>query len=293
MAGESHAPRLIGREPALAALRAAVSAVSSAELGRGQFLLIAGEPGIGKTALLAEAAAEAAASGARVLWGQSWDTDGAPPYWPWVQILRVAIAAGADPGDAVQLLPEPASTGLPADRPEPGADAAQARFRLFDGVVRCLAGLAAHRPVLVVLDDLHWADEGSLRLLEFAARHLAASRVLLLGAYRDEEATERLRRLAGTAARVTPPGLSCAEVAGLMREVAASVPPESVAVDVWRRTGGNPFLVRELTSATELSLHAYRRVSCLLDARALVHRLPRPFLARQTDDGTRARKVTA
>ena len=84
------------------------------------------------------------------------------------------------------------------------AAAADAQFRLFEAISRSLSGLAADRPVLVVLDDLHWADEPSLRLLGFLARALAAKAVLLLGAYRDTEASPELRELAGTGAAARP-----------------------------------------------------------------------------------------
>jgi tetratricopeptide (TPR) repeat protein len=231
--------RLVGREHALAELR---SAAGTAARGRGRVLLVAGEPGIGKTALLAQASAEAADTGSLVLSGQCWDGDGAPAYWPWVQVLRGAIAAGADPGQAATLLPERAPGPQPAD-----IDSTEARFRLLDAVVAVLARLAATQPVLVVLDDLHGADEGSLRLLEFASRHLTAHAVLLLGAYRDEEAGPRLRRLAGTSEQLSLSGLHPSDVAALMSALTGDTPAASVAADVWRRTGGNPFLVRELT----------------------------------------------
>ena len=83
-----------------------------------------------------------------------------------------------------------------------------ARFQLFDAVVRVLAGLAARQPLLVVLDDLHWADEASLRLLRFAARHLALDPVLLLGTYRDLEAPAGLHELAAAGEVVALAGLA-------------------------------------------------------------------------------------
>jgi len=239
VAGMGEKQRLVGREPALAALR---SAAETAAGGRGRLLLVTGEPGIGKTALLAELSAEAANTGALVLWAQCWDGDGAPAYWPWVQVLRAGLAAGGDPGQAAMLLPERASTLQP-----PGGDSADARFRLFDAVASFLAQLAERRPVLVALDDLHWADEGSLRLLEFASRHLSAHAVLLLGAYRDEEAGPQLRRLGGMSERISLPGLPRTDVAALMTSLTGDLPSASMAAEVWRRTGGNPFLVRELT----------------------------------------------
>lgn len=230
---------LVGRESAVAAVR---SAAESAARHRGRLVLVTGEPGIGKTALLAEAGDAAAGTGALVVWGQCWLGDGAPAYWPWAQVLRAGIAAGADPGRAVTLLP--GETPVEAT-PVPGGEAE--RFRLFDAVVSFLAGLAEQQPLVVVLDDLQWADEGSLRLLEFAARHLAAEAVLILGACREEEAGPLLRRLAATSEQIRLSGLGQPHVATLMAGLTGDRPPESVADDVWRRTGGNPFLIRELT----------------------------------------------
>jgi predicted ATPase len=238
VAARADSQRLVGRDPALASLRAATETVAR---GTGRLLLVTGESGIGKTTLLAEVTAEATASGTVVLPAQCWEGDGAPAYWAWVQVLRAGIAAGGDPGEAHMLLPGeqvPApTTGEPAD----------ARFRLFDAVVSFLTGLAERSPVVVVIDDLQWADPGSLRLLEFAARHLANRPVLLLGAYRDEDAGAQLRKLAGTSERVPLFGLPKPDVAALMRTMSQIEASSSVIDDVWRRTGGNPFLVRELT----------------------------------------------
>ena len=131
------------------------------------------------------------------------------------------------------------------------AAAADAQFRLFDAVSRCLAGLAADRPVVVVLDDLHWADEPSLRLLGFLARALTAKAVLLLGAYRDTEASPELHELAGTAQQLALAGLTPGEVEAMARELAEAMaeprPSSQVTSQLWQRSGGNPFFVRELT----------------------------------------------
>src|ERR687888_574562 len=195
----SQGERLVGRDAALAVLRAALQ---GAARGRGELVLLAGEAGIGKTALAAELARQADAAGALVLWGQCWQGEAVPAYWPWVQVLRAA--AEADPeaalGDAGRLLS--GGDGAPAGR---GEEPTAARFRLFDAVVRVLAGLAGRQPLVLVLDDLHWADEASLRLLRFAARHLAPSPVLLLGTYRDLEAPARLPQVGlEVLARVLP-----------------------------------------------------------------------------------------
>jgi len=235
--------RLIGREPALAA---AGSVLSEALSGSGQFLMISGEAGIGKTAMLA-ALIDQAGPIPLVLRGLCWEGDGAPPYWPWSQVLRASGLSMAELGEAGWLL-QPASR--PAESMSAAA-AADAQFRLFEAVSRCLSGLAADRAVLVVLDDLHWADEPSLRLLGFLARALAAKAVLLLGAYRDTEASPELRELAGTAQQLTLAGLGPAEVEAMARELAGAMaepsPSSQVTSQLWQRSGGNPFFVRELT----------------------------------------------
>ncbi len=234
----SRAGRLIGRESALAAARAVLD---DARRGAGQFLMISGEAGIGKTAMLA-ALAGRAGQDPLVLRGFCWEGDGAPPYWPWSQVLQAGGLPMADLGEAGWLL-QPASA--PAE-PMSAAAASDARFRLFEAVARCLRRLAAGQPVLVILDDLHWADEPSLRLLGFLARALAAEPVALLGAYRDTEAPAELCQLAGQAQQLALGGLAPDDVAALGRELAGQALPAPVCAQLWKRSGGNPFFVREL-----------------------------------------------
>ena len=234
----SRADRLIGRESALAA---ASSVLDDARRGAGQFLMISGEAGIGKTAMLA-ALVSRAGPAPLVLRGFCWEGDGAPPYWPWSQVLQASGLPMADLGEAGWLL-QPASG--PAE-PMSAVAAGDAQFRLFEAVARCLRRLAAGRPVLVVLDDLHWADEPSLRLLGFLARALAAEPVALIGAYRDTEAPPELRTIAGQAQQLALAGLTPDEVGALARELAGTALPPQVAAQLWPRSGGNPFFVREL-----------------------------------------------
>ena len=239
----SPAVRLIGRESALAA---AGAVLGDALGGSGQFLMISGEAGIGKTALLAALTGEAGPV-PLVLRGFCWEGDGAPPYWPWSQVLRASGVPTADLGEAGWLL-QPVSRSAESMS---AAAAADAQFRLFEAVSRCLSSLAADRPVLVVLDDLHWADEPSLRLLGFLARALTSQAVLLLGAYRDNEASPELLKLAGAAQQLALAGLAQAEVETMARELAEAMagprPSSQVISQLWQRSGGNPFFVRELT----------------------------------------------
>ena len=239
----SPADRLIGREPALAA---ASSVLGDALSGSGQFLMISGEAGIGKTALLAALTRQAGPI-PLTLRGFCWEGDGAPPYWPWSQVLRASGLPMAELGEAGWLVrPASGSAELMS-----AAAAADAQFRLFEAVSRSLSRLAADRPVLLVLDDLHWADEPSLRLLGFLAHALTSQAVLLLGAYRDTEASPELRKLAGTAQQLTLAGLAPAEVETMARELAEAMaeprPSSQVISQLWQRSGGNPFFVRELT----------------------------------------------
>jgi len=237
----SRTDRLIGRESALAA---ASSVLDDARRGAGQFLMISGEAGIGKTAMLA-ALVSRAGPAPLILRGFCWEGDGAPPYWPWSQVLQASGLPMADLGEAGWLV-QPASG--PAE-PMGAVAAGDAQFRLFEAVARCLARLAAgsgFRPVLVVLDDLHWADEPSLRLLGFLARALAAESVALLGAYRDTEASPELLKIAGQAQQLALAGLTSDDVGALARELAGTALPAQVTAQLWQRSGGNPFFVREL-----------------------------------------------
>jgi tetratricopeptide (TPR) repeat protein len=234
----SRADRLIGRESALAA---ASSVLDDARRGAGQFLMISGEAGIGKTAMLA-ALVSRAGPAPLVLRGFCWEGDGAPPYWPWSQVLQASGLPMADLGEAGWLL-QPASG--PAE-PMDAVAAGDAQFRLFEAAARCLARLAASRPVLVVLDDLHWADEPSLRLLGFLARALAAESVALLGAYRDTEASPELLKIAGQAQQLALAGLTPDDIGALAKDLAGTAVPAQVTAQLWQRSGGNPFFVREL-----------------------------------------------
>ncbi|HMA27334.1 MAG TPA: protein kinase, partial [Solirubrobacterales bacterium] len=157
----------VGRELELEGLR---EAVDGALAGRGSLQLLVGEPGIGKTRASEEIATYARVSGARVYWGRCREDEGAPAYWPWVQAIRsyardadpVALAwqLGAGAAEVAQLIPEVAEK-LDIE-PAKGTDSEEARFRLFDSVTSLLLAAARDRPLVLVLDDLHWADEPSL-----------------------------------------------------------------------------------------------------------------------------------
>lgn len=231
--------RLVGRDDAFRATQTLLRGLAA---GNGELLLITGEAGSGKSAMLVEVSRQAIGSHARVLRGACWDGVGTPPYWPWTQVLR-----GAEPslpvgalGSAARLL-----SGQPTKPPGSAAESTDAQFRLFDDVASALRRLAESGPLVVLLDDLQWADVSSLRLLEFVRAQLSAEPVLLVGAYRDTEAAEELRRVGGQLLPLVPIGT--ADVADLVTVVAGSRPSMEQADAVRRRCGGNPFFVRELT----------------------------------------------
>ncbi len=217
---------LVGRDRLRAELH---RAVDTATQGTSRLVLVAGEPGIGKTTLLTDALTYARTLGAQVVTAACWDGDGVAGFWPWTQILRVLT--GSDAADIASL------TGTPT------GDAH--RFPVFVATAQALRKASAEAPIIIMIDDLQWADAGSLRLLEFAARTLREVPVLLLGAYRDVEIgpdhplRDVLADLPAGADVLPVVGLSPAEVARMLGDV-----PE--AAEVYRRTGGNPFFVQQV-----------------------------------------------
>jgi len=235
------APALVGRERELATLRAALAA---ARAGRGSLVLLGGEAGIGKTALAEELLVEVGAQGALVLVGRCYDLAETPPYGPWVEALARA------PQD---------ETAPP--RPDFDGGGATSQAALFAGVRDYLAALAARRPVVLLLDDLHWADPASLDLLRAVARSLDDLPLLVLATYRADEVTRRhpLARLLPTLvreARAARLDLRPLDDAGLGALVAAryALPPPDAArlvAALGARAEGNPFYARELLRALE------------------------------------------
>src|SRR3954453_4977575 len=154
---------IVGRERELAELR---DALADTRAGRGYAIFIGGEPGIGKSRLTDELASEASESGALVLWGSGWEDAGAPPYWPWIQILRALLRPldaearrrllGPGAADLAQLLPE--LRQLDPSLPEPPDSASDsARFQLFDSTVSLFRNAARDRPLLLAFAALQAA----------------------------------------------------------------------------------------------------------------------------------------
>jgi tetratricopeptide (TPR) repeat protein len=249
---------LVGRQPELGMLR---DGLAAAVAGHGGLFLLTGEPGIGKTRLADEVAGVARADGATILWGRCWEGDGAPAFHPWRRIIRsYAETADAESlrrdlggaaADVAQLVPEiGARLGDPASGT--ALDPEQARFRLFDGVTTLLRAASRRHPLLILFDDLHWADPPSLLLLRFLARDLRNARLLVVGTTRDLE-LEQDRTRAGIVAeiaregtRIPLHGLDRAAVAALMARAAGVPPSAELVAAVHARTDGNPFFLGEV-----------------------------------------------
>ena len=237
---------LVGRRLATGALRSSVDAAAG---GAGGVVLLAGEAGMGKTALASEAVTYAKSRGAAAVWGTCWEGDGAPGFWPWIQVMR-ALAADADgSGEAVLA----GLTGVSAERGGGLGDESAIRFRTYDLAATYLRSRAALRPLVVVLDDLHWADMSSLRLLVFLARQLHDAAALVIGTYRDVEVTAGdhparplLAELAGQAELIRLTGLAADEVGQLIEKVCGEHPPTPLIQAVHDRTAGNPFFAQQI-----------------------------------------------
>jgi AAA ATPase-like protein len=248
-------PRLIGREAELALLEQAYLAARG---GRGGSLhLIGGEPGVGKTRL-AEAFCEGArAEGALVLWGHCWEGGGAPAFWPWAQVMRSYVQED-HAGEIVERM-GPTGRYLAQLVPELGGDLGgaggmlaeesdQARFAFFDAVATFLSEASRRRALVIVLDDLHAADEPSLLLLDFLAHQLSATGLFLIGSYRHGEGAvrESIGHLAVHANVIPLGGLAEDAVAGFVEQETGSSVPRELVDTLHGATEGNPFFMQEV-----------------------------------------------
>jgi AAA ATPase domain len=242
---------MVGRDRELARV---MLLLDDALAGAGRLVLCTGEAGIGKTRLAEEAAASAAARGVPVAWVRAADRDSLPPYGLWRLVLDEPAVRAADD--------DPSGTGLwsrvfrDAGRPAlaDGADSgSDQRFAMFAEVRRRLAQAARPAGLLLVLDDLQWADEASAVLLADVVRQLRGTLILVLATYRESAASDDdtsarlLLRLSADAntERVDLRGLPADAVGDLL--LAAGLPASAdQAGEVHSETGGNPFLVREL-----------------------------------------------
>ncbi|MGI5131389.1 ATP-binding protein [Pseudonocardia sp. CA-107938] len=241
-------PRFVGRSAELDEL---VARFEDALAGRPGVVLVAGEPGIGKTRLVAEVGRIAGTRAVPVLWGTCTDEDGAPAYWPWRQILRAWLATGAGPPP--DLVPELARIAPELGTPS-GPAGPEQRFATFDAATRLFAQAAAAGGLVLVLDDAQWADPASTALLVHLARHARDARLLLAVTYRPREladdtiraeAVSVLAQLPGTL-HLQLRGLDDGAIADALAERLGTRPAPDVVAAVAARTRGNPFFVGEL-----------------------------------------------
>jgi predicted ATPase len=237
----------VGRETQVGAL---VAAVAAAEVGHGSVAFVGGEAGIGKTRLVTEVAARIACP---VLWARCWQGDGAPAFWPWQQLVRAVLAGDGPTGRHVPVRADTEALGRLLGEAQTVDVSEGARFRLFDAVVDLFAAAAEPRPLVLVIDDLHWADEPSLRLLQFVGRDPRARRLAVIGTYRntDLDARHPLMRcfadLAESGPHVFLGGLGKRDVTALAGALEPAKALTAGAMgQLHRRTGGNPLFVREL-----------------------------------------------
>ena len=252
----------VGRERELDRLR---KAFDEAFAGRGSMVMLVGEPGIGKTRAAQELETYARMRGGQVLWGRAHESSGAPAYWPWMQVGNSYTSAN-DPTvltpdmqgkapELVRLFPWLRDVQNVAE-PEQLADPEAAQFRLFDAYATFVRAMSNQAPLLIALDDLHWADKPSLLLLEYVARELARMRALIVCTYRDtdlsrthplSEALAVLNREAGFQ-RVVLRGLSREEVADYITAVANLTPKPELLDRIFEETEGNPFFLSEVVN---------------------------------------------
>jgi len=265
MAGRISSPRLIGRVQELARLGAALE---RAAVGEPAAVLVAGEAGVGKTRLVQEFTTHAADTRAMVLAGGCVAlTEADLPYAPVAQALRTLLRHPDQAsvgglleearGELARLLPE-LDTGQEGEQPaaDPGVSQAS-QGRLFATLLRLLGRLAEQAPVVLVAEDLHWADRSTLALLSYLLRNLQGDRVLVVGTWRSDELprahpvrrwlAEQQRTPAVETMELRP--LSRAEVAEQLAAILGAGATPALVAEIAARSGGNPFFAEELAAA--------------------------------------------
>ena len=262
---------LLGREGPLGRLR---DLLARADAGTRSVGLVSGVAGIGKSSLVRAAVSDVDVLG----WGTCVEAAASPGYWPWTRALdgiAAAIGAAAITATAADDIPLLALIGRSFGPASPSEGSERDRLLLMDAVSRWLVRVAAsYGSVVVVLDDLQWADESSLALLEFVARDPAPAAVALVGCYRDDElaipARRRLSQLAMSATNLELGGLDRDAVEVLAAEIAGPISAAEVD-DLFRRAGGHPVFTRELARLARDASPGHRLPAAVRDA--IEHRL--------------------
>ncbi len=246
---------IVGRERELETL---AEACREANAQAGNIVLIRGEPGIGKSWLALSFTERAREAGARVVFGQCHETLGSPPFWPWLQVLKALHESGDSALGASATIFE----GMTAAQSVPTRNAPSTfsggvgseQFLLFNRITNLLAETAREQTLLIVLDDLHWADRSSLLLLTHLCRKLAEHAILIIGTYREMEVTrkhplfESLGEIGREAKlrRIGLKGLSAQEVSGFLQSSIEQALPEEFLQTLYEKTEGNPLFVSEI-----------------------------------------------
>jgi archaellum biogenesis ATPase FlaH len=250
----------VGREPELKQLQ---SAFDGAISGQGALMMVTGEPGIGKTALCEQLATYVTLRGGRTLVGHCYEVGSLSlPYLAFVEAVRSYVLSretkdlreelGSGAADVARIISEIRERLKIRLRPQ--KDPEEERYRLLQAVTGFLSNAAAVQPMMVVLEDLHDADKGTLDMLTHISRNLARARLLIVGTYRDVEvdrshplsaALAELRRVSSYG-RVLLHGLNADEVRRMLESITRESVPWGLAEAVHRQTEGNPLFVQEV-----------------------------------------------
>jgi len=250
----------VGREAELRQLQGAFDGALS---GNGALVMVVGEPGIGKTSVCEQLATYAAMRGGRTLRGHCYEEGSLSlPYLPFVEAMRTYVLnrdaealrseLGSNAPYVARIVSE-VREKLDVEQPE-GGDPEDDRWRLLQGVTTFLRNAANVQPLVIVLEDLHWADKGTLDVLTHLARSLEGARLLIVGTYRDVE-VDRSHALSGALAdlrritnfsRVSLRGLGADDVQKMLATIAGREVPWALAEQVHRQTEGNPLFVQEV-----------------------------------------------
>src|ERR1700731_899082 len=252
---------MVGRERELASL---LCGLDDAASRRGRLFLISGEPGVGKSRLADEVATSAHANRMAIMVGHCSEHDEAVAYLPFVEMLENFVDRASNPDSLRKALGEQASelarllpklkNILPELPPPLDLPPAQARRHLFNCFFEFVARIASEQPTLMILEDLHWADDSTLSLLDHLAQRLADLPLMVIGTYRDAE-LDVTRPLAKTledllrgrlATSVRLKGLPRDEVGAMQNSLSGQSPPAAVVGEIFAETEGNPFFVEEL-----------------------------------------------
>ena len=293
-------PTPIGRD---APLRALLERLDRAIQGNGLVVLLGGDAGVGKSRLIRELKHESMGRSIRTIEGRCSSTESSVPYAPFMDALRFRIAKGES--DAVGQMLGPLRAILAPIFPQLDAYSSQAepsaekdRERPFELIFSVLSRLVSDEPMLLVLEDVHWADQTSLELLHHLAHRVTSLKMMVVATYRSDElhSAHPLRRVLGSFARdrvgedVRLPALDRGETTEMLKCMLGAEPEPAFAAAIWKRSEGNPLFVEELISV----LAENGGLEPNAEAAAVLNRIPLPstvseaILARLTVLGPRA-----